>query len=212
MKVTDIISRVRITAGDSDVLQFTDESIIAWINDAMREIAADNQLLQKSATQTVTIGTNEYAIPADILKFHSVLYEGNDLRFVDMQTAKEEGYLNNSSGTPSIVWVWAGKVTLWPTPDTEGSLKLIYTRHPTEVTAEQDTPEIPAHYHMRLVDYCLAQVAQQDDDMNRYLMKMDEFRTGVSKLVDIPEYENNQYPYMGVSFRDGGETMEVFEW
>lgn len=204
MKVTDIISRVRNIAGDTDVLQFSDESIIAWINDAMREIASDNQLLQKSATQTVTSGTNKYTLPTDILKFHSVMYDNRDLRFIDFQTAKQEGYLNSDEGTPFVCWVWAGNLVLHPIPNEEKSLELIYTRNPREVEAEADVPEVPSSYHNRLVDYCLAQVAQQDGDTNLYAVKMEEFRTGVQSLKDQPEWENNQYPFINVSPADYG--------
>lgn len=204
MKVKDIISRVRTIAGDQDVLQFRDENVIAWINDAMREIASDNQLLQKSATQVATVGQNKYPIPTDILKFHSVLYNGSDLRLIDFETAKQEGYLRSSEGTPQVGWVWAGNLTLFPAPDAAQPLELIYTRQPVEVAAEADEPEIPSMYHMRLVDYCLAQVAQQDDDINRYNLKMQEFKTGVSSLKDVPEWENNLYPMMHVSARDYG--------
>lgn len=203
MKVSDIISRVRNIAGDVDVLQFSDTSIIAWINDAMREIAADNQLLQKSATQTTTVGQSKYPLPADILKFHSVLYDGSDLRMIDFQTAKQEGYLDGNEGSSFVAWTWAGNLVLYPAPDESKSLELIYTRTPVEVAGDAETPEVPAQYHNRLVDYCLAQVAQQDDDINRYNMKMAEFRTGVQAVKDLPEYEQNLYPYMNVSERDG---------
>ena len=204
MKVEDIIRRVRTVAGDIEVLQFTDENIIQWINDAMREIASDNQLLQKAATSNTVADQAEYDIPADILKFHSVMYDGSDLNFINFEEAKIRGYLNSDTGTPAACWVWAGKLTLYPTPSEAKPLKLIYTRNPTEVAGDQETPEIPQSYHMRLVDYCLAQVAQQDDDINRYQLKMEEFRTGVYNLKDQPEWENNQYPYMSVGGADRG--------
>lgn len=196
MKVSDIISRVRTVAGDTDVLQFRDESLIAWINDAMREIASDNQLLQKSATSNTVINQGKYDIPTDILKLHSIIVDGSDLRLIDLETAKVEGYLNDDKGKSQVGWIWAGKINLYPAPDSVVNLEIIYTRSPREVDAEADTPEIPASYHGRLVDYCLAQVAQQDDDMNRYAIKMEEFRTGVQSLKDIPEWENNQYPFI----------------
>ena len=202
MKVEDIIRRVRTIAGDIEVLQFTDENIIQWINDAMREIASDNQLLQKSATSSTVTDQAEYDIPTDILKFHSVQVDGNDVNFINLEEAKIRGYLNSDTGTPVACWVWAGKLTLYPAPSSSMPLKLIYTRQPTEVQGPPETPEVPASYHMRLVDYCLAQVAQQDDDINRYQMKMDEFRTGVVNLKDQPEWEDNQDPYISTGYAD----------
>jgi hypothetical protein len=69
---------------------------------------------------------------------------------------------------------------------------------------------LPVGYHVRLVDYCLAQVAQQDDDMNRYQLKMEEFRSGVHNLKDQSEWENDYYPMIGISARDSGQ--EYLEW
>lgn len=202
MKVSDIIRRVRNIAGDVEALQFKDTDIIAWINDAMREAASDNNLLQKTGTSQTVAGTNKYAIPTDILKLHSIRYDGNDLTIITLDEAKEREFLNSGEGTPAWVWVWAGNMTLYPTPNEAKTLEIDYTRHPTEIDSEQSTPEIPVMYHMRIVDYCLAQVAQQDDDLNRYQLKMEEFRTGVYNLKDQPEWENNMYPMISVSEGD----------
>lgn len=204
MLVSAIISRVRSIAGDVDVLQFTDEDIYSWINDAMREVAVDNALLQVSATQNTTVNESKYDTPANILKFHSILYDNEGLRVITFEDAKSDGYLTSAVGTPTVAWIWANKINLYPAPDAVKTLEIAYTREPVEVTQPTDTPEIPSSYHMRLVDYCLAQVAQQDDDMQRYAMKMEEFRTGVQNLKDIPEWENNLYPTINVSGRDSG--------
>lgn len=205
MRVSDIIRRVRNIAGDVDVQQFTDGDIIRWINDACRECASDNQLLQKKATLTVTRGIGGYSIPDDILKLHSIRYDDSKLAILSLQEAEEKGIEGSSTGTPDFSYLWAGKIELYPTPDNNSStLVVYYTRIPVEVEGEMSEPDLPAPYHARLVDYCLAQVAQQDDDLNRYQLKMQEFRTGVQNLKDQPEWNNDLYPYMVVSDRDAG--------
>ena len=205
MLVSDIISRVRNIAGDVEKIQFSDATIMQWINDGMREAASDNNLLQVTGTTPTVAGTNKYDIPADILKLHSIRHNGDDLRVVTLDEAQQAGYLTSEQGSPTAAWVWAGKITLYPTPAAAGSLEIDYIKTPTDVTNTGDTPIIPAMYHMRLVDYCLAQVAQQDDDLNRYQMKMEEFRTGVQNLKDQPEWEQDEYPYIGVASRDMGD-------
>lgn len=204
MDVAAIISRVRRTAGDIDVLQFEDADIIRWINDAMRECASDNQLLQVRATSTTSVGTAEYGVPTDILKLHSVLVDGQKLPVVTLDEYDSHHGSTLTSGTPVGCYIWAGKITLFPIPDQSAPLVINYTRNPTEVAVATDVPELPVSYHQRLVDYCLAQVAQQDDDMTRYQMKMDEFRTGVQNLKDHPEWENNLYPTIAVAGADLG--------
>lgn len=206
MIVSDVISRVRRIAGDMDALQFSDADCLQWINDATKECASNNQLLQKTATQTVTNGDGDYSLPTDILKIHSIKYDGIKLRTLTLQQADEEFTLDTSKGTPSIAYVWANLLNLYPIPDNSTKqLQILYTRTPVEVTAVGDSIDLPVMYHRRLVDYILAMVAEQDDDQNRYQMKMEEFRSGVQSLKDDPEWEQDSYPFIGISSRDMGD-------
>lgn len=207
MLVSDIITRVRNIAGDVDVLQFTDADIMRWINDGMRECAMDNDLLQKTATTTVTSGTSEYALPTDILRLHSVKYDNQKLPVLTLEEFDEQFTTDGSdTGVPINCLIWAGFVRLWPTPtNSVDELKIDYIRTPVDVTLAADTPDLPVGYHPRLVDYCLAQVAQQDDDLGRYQLKMDEFRSGVQKLKDQGESNADLYPNISVDVRDTGE-------
>lgn len=207
MLVSDIITRVRNIAGDTDVLQFTDDDIMRWINDAMRECAVDNDLLQKSASSTVTSGTSEYSLPTDILRLHSVKYNNQKLPILTLEEFDEQFTTDGTdTGTPINCLIWAGVVRLFPTPDNStDTLKIDYIRTPADVTAPANTPDLPVGYHQRLLDYCLAQVAQQDDDLGRYQLKMDEFRTGVQKLKDQGESQADLYPSISVDARDMGE-------
>jgi hypothetical protein len=206
MLVSEIISRVRDIAGDKDVLQFTDASLIQWINDGQRECAIDNNLFQKSATSNTVVGTQEYALPADIAKLYSIKYDNSKLRVLTLEEFDEVFESDGTErGTPINTVIWAGKARLYPVPDAVKTLKIDYISQPTEVANLNDTPALPVAYHRRLVDYCLAMVAQQDDDLNRYQLKMDEFRTGVQNLKGDNEVEQDSYPYISVDARDMGD-------
>ena len=210
MKVQDIITRVRNIAGDTNTLQFTDAQVLDWINDGVRECAIQNNLLQKRATSTVTSGTAAYALPVDILKLHSVRYDGAKLSVKTLQEFEDlVSGTDTSNGTPQYCYVWAGFINLYPAPDNSTSVMVVdYSYDPATLLIADvatDTPALPVGYHARLVDYCLAQVAQQDDDLNRYQMKMQEFTTGVQNLKDLPEWENDLYPSISISPRDMGE-------
>ncbi len=208
MLVSDIISRVRTIAGDINVLQFTDASLIQWINDGVRQCAIDNGLLQKRGTQNTVVGQVDYNLPADILRLHSVKYDNVKIPVRTLEEYDKLGPYNTDKGTPVGCYVWAGKLTLFPSPDAIKVLVIDYIYSPVAVAVAGDTPAIPESYHSRLVDYCLAQVAQQDDDMNRYQIKMQEFETGVSNLKDQAEHEDDLYPSISVSVRDMGHDWE----
>lgn len=210
MKVADIITRVRNIAGDVNVLQFTNEQVLDWVNDGVRECAIQNNLLQKRGTQTVVSGQREYSLPADVMRLHSVRYDNDKLSIRTMEEFDEVyGDSTTATGTPTVCYVWAGFLNLYPTPDNSVKqlvIDYIYDPAPILIADIATTePPLPTSYHARLVDYCLAQVAQQDDDYNRYQLKMQEFKSGVQDLKDLPEWEYDQYPYISVDIRDMGD-------
>ena len=211
MLVQDIIDRVRNIAGDVNVLQFTDAQILTWVNDGTRECVIQNSLLQKRGTQVVTTGDGDYSLPADILKLHSVKYDNQKLSMLSLEEFEEQyGVTSNTeTGTPTAGYVWAGLLNLYPKPDNSTSVLTIdYIRNPVDVVIgdiDTEGPDLPDEYHHRIVDYCLAQVAQQDDDMNRYQIKMQEFMTGVANLKDIPEQTYDEYSGVSTSARDMGD-------
>jgi hypothetical protein len=219
MNVGSVIKRVRSIAGDSAVLQFTDSDVIDWLNDGIRECAIQNHLLQKNASNTTTPGVSEYNIPTDILRLHSVTVGGLKLRSQTLQEWQEfsgDVGADEAQGRPTDFYVWATKLRMWPTPTESLPFVIAYTYKPVELEyngsdagiADTDTNNqalgIPTEYHTRLVDYCLAQVAQQDGSNDLYQLKMQEFITGVSQLKDKPEVNEDLYPSISVSSRDAG--------
>lgn len=215
MIITEVIQRVRVLAGDVSALQFSNEDVIAWINDGVRECAVTNNLLQKTASSTTAVGQDKYELPTDMLKIHSIKVGGRKLREIT-QAQYDDQYASDdtnpsSSGKPVVCFVWAGKLNLHPTPDSIGNLRIDYLYEPPPASTEQSSlasmVPLPVGYHSRIVDYCLAQVFLQDGDANGYTAKMTEFKTGVSELKDQPESTYDEYPSMGVSSRDMGSGM-----
>lgn len=224
MLVSDIISRVRRTVGDVTVYQATDDAVLSWVVDGIRECAMANNLLQKTATQDLTIGTNVYDLPNDILKLHSVWVDSVKLRMMTLQEWEElnAGDLavtnDTASGTPFQAYIWAGKLNLWPKPDTIKPLKVNYIYDPVSdssvIQSNTDLSTIlPVGYHPRIVSYCLAQVALQDDDVQKYQLHMQEFLTGVQNLMEQSKQEEDLYPFISVSSRDmGGYEYGEYQW
>src|ERR1044072_8480802 len=95
MLVSDVISRVRNLAGDVNALQFTDAQLIDWINDGIKECVGINRLCQKTATQSMVVGTDSYILPADIFKLHSVTVDGEK---IDVSTLQEFEEINAGFG------------------------------------------------------------------------------------------------------------------
>jgi hypothetical protein len=213
--VSEIATRVKRQFGDEAGAQITDSDVIRWVNDAQTEIAIANDLLQVSASATTTAGTQKYTIPTNLLILRSVKWKGVKLQALSMEEADNIMVANDttSQGTPTAFWQFARQIYLWPTPSTSNATDLViyYTRQPVQVTATTDTPELPVQYHPRIVEYCIAQAAELDDNLQHYQMKMAQFETGVTKLKDNADWENQDY-YPGITAmpRDYGEAIDWY--
>jgi hypothetical protein len=211
MLVSEIATRVKRQFGDDLGAQISDADIIRWVNDAMMEIAVANNLLQIAATADTTAGTAEYDLPNDVLRLRAVKFKGvklNGLTMEDFDNMLSEAN-GVSTGEPQAFYVYARKITLFPAPSANGTtdLKIFYNRTPTAVTVVGDTPEIPVQYHNRIVEYCIAQAAELDDNLEQYQLKMGMFKSSVETMKDDNTAEKfDTYPSITVSPRDyGGE-------
>ena len=218
MNVSDVARRVREAAGDTAVLQFTNSTLTDWINDGVRECIIENSLLQARASQNLVVGTSDYTLPTDIFKLHSVTVDGFKLEVLTLEQWQErnagEFSIPTPSGSPFVCYVYAGVLTIWPKPDKVLPLVINYSKLPTSTvytepagvpTWTPNTFSIPEQYHNRIVTYCLAQVALQDDLYDKYQALMDQFKTGVIALDHAAKTEEDLYPFISVSSRDQGD-------
>jgi len=205
MLVSEVASRVKRQFGDEVGAQITDADIIRWVNDSQREIAVYNDLLQTVATTAIVAGRDQYTLPPDVLTVRSVRLAGLKLSFLS-QNETSNFISTTTAGTPTHYSIWALKMDLFPTPTTADpdDIQIYYTRQPAVVTAVTDTPELPLQYHNRIVEYCIAQAHELDDDMQSYQSKMEMFSTGIDKLRGIDAGEQDVYPSVSVGLDDGG--------
>ena len=220
MNVSDVVRRVREASGDVAVLQFTNATLVDWINDGIRECVMENSLLQAKASSNTVIGQSDYNLPADIFKLHSVWYDGYKLEVLTLEQWEARNVTEPGADVSSVTsmattcYVYAGVLTLFPKPDAVKTLTINYTKLPAAIvytepdgvaTYTPDSLSIPEAFHNRIVTYCLAQVAMQDDDYDKYQTLMMEFQTGVRDLKHTNQ-EEDLYPFISVSARDMGES------
>lgn len=213
MIVSDIQTRVKAQFGDTSGAQLTDADIIRWINDAQKEIGAKKNIFQAKGTIATIIGTQTYNYPAGLVSIKMVSFDGVILRPMNKEEVDEflpdQEFDSTSTGTPQSFWVFAQQIYLYPRPDRVKNLTVAYTRMPVEVTTNADTPELPIQFHTRIVDYCMAQAAQKDDDLAGYTTYMQRFE---GKTDQMPEQQQTQqfYPGITVSVRDAGYWGDTY--
>ena len=219
LSVQEILTRVQRSFGDEAQAQLTQADVIRWINDAQREIATNNNLLQVKASADTVSSQNAYALPTGILRLHSVRWQGRVLQALSLAQVDEltstadqtvaQGY---PVGTPMQYYIWAQQLYLYPAPQTGGTgdLSIYYTRQPVAVATVGDVPELPDAYHNRIVDYCMARAYELDENFFIASLKDQSFNSGVDKLrQDASWTQQETYPFIttpedDITYQTGG--------
>lgn len=204
MNVQDVATRVKRIFGDESGVQVTDDDIIRWINDAQEEIVIKNEgLMEATATADVVINQPEYDFPDDLSVLRSLKYKGYRLK--SMSLAEFNEYIDGYSaapgvspygpGIPEVFTVWEQKITLFPKPaeSLTGGLTILYIKHPASVANLADDLSVPLQYHKAIVDFCLQQAYELDEDYQKSELKRNEFSAKMMELNDRNKWISQEY-------------------
>lgn len=203
MLVTDIKLRVRHQFGDEASVQISDDDIFRWITDAQLEIVRQNQTLLEATALTDSIAAQDtYTLPSDLMTLHVIHYSGFRIRgmsIADFEQHIDGWAVKNAfpNGTPAVYNVWAGKFTLFPTPDISitDAIKIFYTKKPTPVASDVDTLSVPEQYHNAIVSFCLQQAYELDEDWNASNNKALQLQSDINNLRNQDQWvERMSYP------------------
>lgn len=206
MQVSDIQTRVKRQFGDESGVQVTDEDIIRWINDGMRQIVLQNETLFEKTSLTSSVASQEdYTLPADLLILRGISYRGPG----DTAYFRLNGYSLNEfneyidgwdgsahmQGVPVGYTIFEQKIKLFPIPadNTTDAIKIYYNRMPTEVSGPTDIPEIPTLYHETLVKYCLSQAYEIDENFEAMSAKGQQVAADVNMLRGREDWKVEEY-------------------
>lgn len=192
MNVGEIKTRVRRTFGDESSVQVLDSDILTWINDGQREIVMhNNELLEKISTANIISGQQDYSFPSDLLQLRSLKFRQDStvsygkLDGRSMQEFDEiiDGWEGPSYGqaNPRFYCTFNNVIKLFPIPvnSVTDGLKLYYYRIPTDRVNDIDIIDLPINYHGAIVEYCLKQAYELDEDWTSVGNKANEFNSSV---------------------------------
>lgn len=193
MILSDVKTRVRRTFGDESSVQVTDADIVRWVNDGQREVVMmNNELLEKITTANTVQGQQDYTIPTDCYTIRSILYRSGAsssyFKLLGQSLQEFDEYIDGWDGTiygqsdPAIYTAFANTIKLFPIPATSltAGLKLYYYRYPVDVALDADAIDLPLPYHSAIVEYCLKQAYELDEDWTSVQNKASEFNTSVT--------------------------------
>jgi hypothetical protein len=214
VNVQDIINRVQRTFGDEGSAQISSIDIIRWINDAQVDIVKDNEnLLQANGTADIVVSTGTYTLPSDIYRLAGLQYQGFKLKSLTRNEFDEyvNGYASPANlnpygpGTPEYFTIWNNIIKLFPIPDTSitGGLIIYYTKRPSAITTTADALSIPAEYHNAIVNYCLSQAYELDENYDAADRQSNKFSNTTMKLNDANTWSTRDvYPSITVNPED----------
>lgn len=197
MIVSDVVTRVQRQFGDEASVQIDSGDIIRYINDACREIAFQNDLTQATGTMNSVIGTTSYNFPSDLMVVRTIYFD--NLRLDYYPKADYDNYINEVdpqetvAGTPTLFTRWANSFILYPKPDAVKVIKLLYLQVPTQVTVVGDTLPIADLYFSRIVEYCLQQAYQTDEDWEAATQMSGQFSDGLMRLKEHETVTSIEY-------------------
>lgn len=197
MKVSDVISRVQRQFGDEASVQINEADIIGYINDACREIVVQNDMLQAVGTMNSVIGTNSYNFPSDLIQVRTVYYDNQKLDFYKRtdydEWINENDPQETQSGIPSLFTRWGSSFLLYPKPDSVKQIKLLYLQRPVVVDDATDDIPLPDEYFSRVVEYCLQQAYQTDEDWEAATQMSGQFSDGLTRLKEHEMINTTEY-------------------
>lgn len=216
MIVSDIMTRVRRKFGDESAVQVTDADLIRWINDGQRRIVLKNDiLLEKTATANSIAGQQEYDPPVDMLILKFIQYKENSsapyYKLRGMTPVDFNEYIDGWSdagtakGVPQVYTIFAGKIIAFPTPavSVTAGFKIYYNRTPVDVVLNSDTPDLPLLYHDTLVNYCMQQAYELDEDPDSANGEISKVAEDIDLLRGREDWKTQEtYPIISVCVED----------
>lgn len=208
----DVKIRVKRQFGDESGVQITDDDITRWANDGMLDIVTKNEeVLETSSTTSTVVGQQDYPLPTDIMILRSVSsrttantsytpLEGKSFQEFDNLISEWDGP-SFGNGYPQIYHVYGGTLKIWPIPDVASvdGLKIYYSRVPTELVNDGDQIDLPLPYHNAVVNYCLAQAYELDEDLQTATYKTAQVTDNIATNKDREKWTNrDKYPSISV--------------
>lgn len=179
MTLEDLIARFRIDSTDT-VLQgglFDDEWITAWLNDAQQEAAIRGRLLYEASQPSICEITTAPGVT--VYPLHESLYELSSTRYrvqgdltskpLELTTREDldrvrPNWRDDAQGCPRYIIQDDSRLTIWPAPDSAGTVLLEGYRLPLNAMAsDNDKPEINAAHHRHLVYWALHMAFSRPD-------------------------------------------------
>lgn len=190
MTYGELAIEVKRLFGDESGVQLEPGDILRWANQGQREIVVRNKVLKKRSVATVTAGTTLYTFPdEDIYEISSLQLAGQllpNMEYPDAERRIMSGDPNRTeTGRPLFWYTWGNEFWLWPKPDVDYQLEMLYTKVPAKLTgADAEVLALSDEYFPVLVDYVLGKAYEMDEDWTAAKEKTTAFENAINTQAE----------------------------
>lgn len=175
----EVLALVRDRLDEQTAHSWTDERLLRWINEGVRDVARRSESLMITDDVAGVIGQHDYTVPGDIVRVHRVEWRPTSggvypLQYVELKDADHlwSTQREDQEGTPGLWTLWgfspALKLMVYPTPAEAGSFKLWSYQMPTNLavdgSAAATTLGIPTGWEDLIADYAEYRALRADKD------------------------------------------------
>lgn len=208
MNLGDVKIRVRRQFGDESSVQIQDDDIARWANDALMHVVQNNEgLLEAVATIDIVTNVQDYPFPTDMFVLSGLTYRASsDLSYIHLQGYSFQefnSYVDGWDGTlygparPFVYTVFANTLKLFPIPnlDAPAGVKVFYNRKPATLVADNDILDLPLIYHNSVVNFCLQQAYEMDENFQAATQKGAQVTSDLQINRDKANGQKNKETY-----------------
>lgn len=145
--------------------------------------------------QEVDVATGSLALGADVVT-HAItdlLYvdsvriesgtEYRELEYIEPQELRSRQHLDRDNGTPEYWSKYEGEIRVYPQADKAYTVTIDYIKDPADLSADGDTPTLPATYHDVLVFGAASLLAMRERDWSAFQLYDAHYKERRSEML-----------------------------
>lgn len=157
MTGTEIVARANYLVDD----EIDDTEALAEINLCLDDLSLEAPF-EDTDQQTLAADTRSITVPSELISLIEVYLDG-----VKMEPASSPFEIaSDLEGTPSKYYLLGDTLNFYPLNDTEATVDLLFVSAYTPIAALANTPNVPARFHMGIVNWLADKFKIMDDEMD----------------------------------------------
>lgn len=187
MIYSDYAAQVRRELEEATAQTYADESILAWTNEGILDLAKRGETQEEQTYCQSVIGQQSYDLPDYTLEIRKLAYNDYDLTRVPI----ENWYEMTQSGTPAQWDIMNRAIMLYPIPTVAATLTIFRRRSPTPIASVTATTPMPfeSRHDATIKNYVKAQAMAQVSDLQSFNAYIQAYERAI---VDAWQQERNE--------------------